>query len=76
MNETTFQILNAAGTVIYTTTRTFNHKRYSQKAAAQQKFLDSLYVTGAAEARLIQAGMTPLCFRFVAGRSQHYFPKS
>jgi hypothetical protein len=41
MNEVGF-VLRAGRKIVFSTTKTFNHKRYSQRCAAEQRFLDGL----------------------------------
>ncbi len=77
---TLFLLLDAEGRTLRSESKQFNHKRFSMRAAAQQKFLDSLWLPGAAEARLVEEYHKDgegLCFRFdAARRSQHYFPST
>jgi len=66
----TFRVLDKDGKTLKEENKSFDHyKRFSQRAAAEQKFLDSLYIQGATEGRI-----NTLHFRFVNGRSQHYWP--
>lgn len=72
---TTFRIFDHNGNILRTEAKQFNHKRYSCRCAAQQKFLNSLFCEGGSKAEIEEKYGAKSNFLFVNGISQHYFAK-
>lgn len=67
---TTLRTFDADGKMITEVKKTFNHKRCSQRGAAQQKALNGLYTNEAVTGEIIRfEGDDPIPFKFVNGRS-------
>lgn len=76
---TTFIVYDKDGNEIDRKEKSFDHyKRHSQRGAAEQKFLDSMYRPGAVTAKIVQTySEIHVWFDFdKAGRSQMNWKKS